>query len=125
MPTWPNVVRNVKRAANIDPIVSKHAHVHDFDVQAAVEDIEWQQRNYKTRAAPQQQQQADGDENRFVTAQDLYLLVDIIGEESGKVHKELLDKIAALENELHLVKALAKGEIAALIEDKRNVKTAS
>jgi hypothetical protein len=94
-------------------VVTK-SHDDGFDVQAAIADQLWQQRNFQTRA-PQPQSDA-GDYP--VTWRDMGAIADDLGEDSGKQHAELKreiaalsDKVAKLETELHLVKALAKGEL--------------
>ena len=132
-----------------DPIVTKHAHVHDFDVQAAIEEQLWQQRNYKTRAAPQPQ----ATDNGYVTWRAMGEILDDVGELTGQLEKklrteeatrkklagsvarelttfhddlngrikELRREVKELKTELALVKALARGEVR-MIEDMRDAK---
>ena len=112
---------DLMRYAN-DIITKQHAS--DFDPADAIADIEWQRKSF-------QQPESVSLSRGFVTWAAMDEIADELGEHSGKVHAELLrdlrslrDEVTTLKSELHLVKALAKGEIAALIEDKRNVKTA-
>jgi hypothetical protein len=90
-------------------------HDEDFEARRAKE-AQWLKRTFgdPPPAAPQQS-------SGYVTSRELDEVMEFLGEETGKVHKQLLDKIAALEAELNLVKALARGEVR-MIEDMRDAK---
>ena len=73
-----------------------------FDVDAAIEDQLWQQRQYRTQPQPQQSQPNEDDQ--LVTLRMLEQFADVIGEEAGRDTEKLKREITELRAEIEILK---------------------
>jgi hypothetical protein len=104
-----------------DDVLNRSYATNDFDVAASLADQEFAMKR-KSFSQPQPQPQP---QEQWVSVEYLSehtnMVIDIIAAEAGRTQKKLLDRIEKLENELHLVRALARGEIKT-IESRRDAK---
>ena len=95
--------------ARREHIVTKQSNAGAFDVGRAIADQEYQLQ----RKSYQPQQTASDDQLVSVSYLDAYAenLADTIGEESGKMHREIRDEIkAAVEPLIRRIEELEQGE---------------